>query len=270
MRIWHQSVTELEALPHYAESLSRRFAAVASPGVEVVLHGVPIGTYGSSSPALALEYPRERSRVANVVLAQLEHAESEGFDAVMIASFAELALRDARATLDIPVTSMMESCLLAGCSVAPQIGIVTISPAGVRMLRECVDRHKLNARVIEIASLDPAFNEFDLQRAFDEPEKVRAAFEMAARRAIEAGADIIIPGEGVLNELTVHWGIRELDHVAVMDATAVTLTYTEMLVRAYQRSMLRTGRRWEYRKVPGDLRQVLAAPRRRPCRCVDH
>ena len=78
MRIWHQSVTELEALPQYAESLSRRFAAIAAPGVEVVLHGVPVGTYGSSSPARALEYPRERSRIANVVLSQMERAEREG------------------------------------------------------------------------------------------------------------------------------------------------------------------------------------------------
>ncbi|OAF07237.1 hypothetical protein AYJ54_18105 [Bradyrhizobium centrolobii] len=261
MRIWHQSVTELEALPHYADSLSRRFAAVAGPGVEVVLHGVPIGTYGSSSPAQALEYPRERSRIADVVLAQVERAEAEGFDAVMIASFAEPALREARAALDIPVTSMMESCLLAGCSVAPLIGIVTISPAGARMLREGVDRHQLNARVAELVSLDPAFNEFDLQRAFDEPDKVRAAFEIAARKAIEAGADVIVPGEGVLNELAAHLGIRELDRVAVMDATALTLTHTEMLVRAYQGSMLRTGRRWGYPKVPADLRHSLDTPR---------
>ncbi|MDH2401805.1 aspartate/glutamate racemase family protein [Bradyrhizobium sp. SSUT18] len=257
MRIWHQSVTELDALPHYAESLKRRFAAVAGPGVEVVLHGVPIGTYGSSSPARALEYPRERNRVANVVLAQVERAELEGFDAVMIASFAEPALREARAALDIPVTSMMESCLLAGCSVAPLIGIVTISPAGARMLAESVDRHRLNARLVDIVSLAPAYDEFDLQRAFDEPKGLRAAFEAAARKAIDAGADVVIPGEGVLNEFVAHLDIRELDGVAVMDATALTLTYTEMLVGAYQRSMLRTGRRWGYPMVPANLRLAL-------------
>ncbi|TWB87763.1 Asp/Glu/hydantoin racemase [Bradyrhizobium macuxiense] len=263
MRIWHQSVTELEALPHYAESLARRFAAVAGPGVEIVLHGVPIGTYGTSSPAQALEYPRERTRVANVVLGQVERAEREGFDAVMIASFAEPALREARAVLDIPVTSMMESCLLAGCSVAPLIGIITISPAGARMLRECVDRHQLHTRIVGIVSLDPAFDEFDLQRAFGEPEKVRAAFESAARKVINAGADVIIPGEGVLNELVAHLDIRDLDRVGVIDATALTLMHTEMLVRAYQRSVLRTGRRWAYPKVPADLRDALDTPRRR-------
>ena len=261
MRIWHQSVTELEALPRYGASLSRRFSAVASQGVEVVLHGVPVGTYGASSPAQALEYPRERSRIASVVLAQVERAEREGFDAVMIASFAEPALREARSALDIPVTSMMESCLVAGCSVAPLIGIVTISPAGARMLKESVERHKFDSRIAAVVSLEPAVNEFDLQRAFEQPEKVTAAFEYACRKVIEVGADVIIPGEGVLNELVAHLGIREVDHVGVMDATALTLVHTEMLVRAYQGALLRTGRRWEYPKVPPDIRDALDTPR---------
>lgn len=261
MRIWHQSVTELEALPEYAASLARRFASVASPGTEVVLHGVPAGTYGSSSPAQALAYPSERHRIADLVLKQIERAESEGFDAVMLASFAEPALREARSSIDIPVTSMAESTLLSSCSVASRAGIVTISPAGVRMLQDGVARHRLDARVAAVVSLDPAVDEFVLQNAFKSPEAVRAAFENACRIAIEAGADVIIPGEGVLNELVAYLDIDEVDGVGVLDAVALTVLHTEMLIGAYRKGVLRTGRRWEYPKVPADVRQALDTPR---------
>lgn len=244
MRIWHQSAVELDSLPQYAASLSRRYASVAASDTEVVLHGVPSGTYGSSSPAQALAHPAERQRIATLVLEQVRQAERQGFDAVMIASFAEPALREARASLGIPVTSMAESSYLAGCSVGCQVGVVTISQSGARMLQEGIVRHRLESRVSPVLSLDPEADEFDLQRAFSQPDKVRSAFESCCRKAIAAGADALIPGEGVLNELAVHLGIREVDAVAVLDAVAITAMHTEMLVRAYRGAGLRTGRRW--------------------------
>ena len=243
MRIWHQSAVELDSLPQYAASLSRRYAEVAAPDTEVVLHGVPSGTYGLSSPAQALGHPAERQRIANLILEQVRQAERQGFDAVMIASFAEPALREARASLAIPVTSMAESSYLAACSAACQIGVVTISQAGAHMLQEGIAQHRLESRVSPVLNLDPEADEFDLQRAFSQPDGVRAAFESCCRKAIAAGADVLIPGEGVLNELAVHLGIREVDAVAVLDAIAITVMHTEMLVRAYRGAGLRTGRR---------------------------
>lgn len=260
MRIWHQSAVELDSLPQYAESLSRRYAAIVAPDTEVVLHGVPSGTYGSSSPAQALADPAERQRVATLVLEQVRQAERQRFDAVMIASFFEPALREARASLRIPVTSMAESSYLAGCSVACQIGVVTISQAGVLMLQEGIARHGLESRVSPALSLETDVDEFEVQRAFSQPDKVRAAFENCCRKAIAAGADVLIPGEGVLNELAVHLGIREVDAVAVLDAVAITAMHTEMLVRAYRGAGLRTGRRWGSVAIPLEQARPSAWP----------
>lgn len=75
------------------------------------------------------------------------------------------------------------------------------------------------------------------------------------------GADVIIAGEGVLNELVVHLGLTQIDGVGILDCIAINLLHTEMLVRAYRMAGLRTGRRWEYPKVPADLRQALKTPR---------
>jgi hypothetical protein len=132
------------------------------------------------------------------------------------------------------------------------------------MLQEGVARHRLDSRVAAVVGLEPTLTEFDLQNAFEKPEAVRASFERACRKAIDAGADVIIPGEGVLNEFVVHLGIQEIDTVGVLDAIAITVLHTEMLVHAYRKAGLRTGRRWEYPKVPVDVRRALDKPRRPP------
>jgi allantoin racemase len=261
VRIWHQSMTELETLPDYAAALATRYAAVVEPSTEVVLHGMPVGTYGSSSPAHVLSFPTELQRVGGLLVRLAQQAEREEFDAVMVASFAEPNTRAVRSAVDMPVVSMAESSLLAACSVADRFGIVTITPDVVQMLDGSVARQGLRERSAAIVSLSPAVNEFDLQRAWTHPDDLAAAFVAGARTVIDAGADVVIAGEGVLNELVVHLGITEVDGVAVMDSVAVTALHTEMLARAYARGSLRTGRRWSYPRVPDGLAHLLDTPR---------
>lgn len=257
MRIWHQSVTVLETLPEYAASLRRRYAAVGRADTEVVLHGVPPGTYGSLSPAQVIPYPAERHRVSQLVLDQVRAAEREGFDAVMLATFIEPALREVRAVVDIPVTGMTESSFIAGFSAAGKVGIVTLSQESVHMLQEITDRHRFGPRLAALVPLNPAFNEFEMHHAFEEPRPLREAFEEAARRVIAEGADLVIPGEGVLNEFLQLVGVSEVDSVPVLDSTAVTLLHTEMLVDSYRKTGLRTGRRWQHPRVPEDVQRKL-------------
>lgn len=45
MRIWHQSFTDLSALPGYAAMLAELGRRVCSPGTVLDLHGVMPGTY---------------------------------------------------------------------------------------------------------------------------------------------------------------------------------------------------------------------------------
>jgi hypothetical protein len=59
----------------------------------------------------------------------------------------------------------------------------------------------------------------------------------------------------------VHLGLREMDGIGVMDTVAVTALHTEMLVHAYARAGLRTGRRWRHPRVPSDVQRLLETPR---------
>lgn len=260
MRIWHQSMTELDTVPAYTASLATRFESFTDADTEVVMHGMPPGTYGAASSIQVLPYPLERHRVEGVFLDLVQQAEREGFDAVMVAAFLEPAVREARSAVDIPVVSMAESCLLAGCAVAPRVGIVTVSPDLVRVIEDVIDTHHLGRRIAAVTSVTPAANMADLLRELDEPGHTGAAFEEACHAVIAAGADVIVPGEGILNELVVRMGLTEVDQVPIADALAVTTLHAEMLVRARAKAGLRTGRRWHYPRVPDDLRRVIDSP----------
>jgi hypothetical protein len=77
-----------------------------------------------------------------------------------------------------------------------------------------------------------------------------ASFEATARRAIAEGADVIIPAEGVFNELLFAHGVQRIDGVSVMDCVGVTFLYAEMLVNLRRATGLEVGRRWEYSRPP--------------------
>ncbi|MEP6869991.1 MAG: aspartate/glutamate racemase family protein [Novosphingobium sp.] len=253
MRIWHQSMASLETLGAYGAALAARVPGLVSPGTEVVLHGVPAGSYAGQSPAEVLRYPYAKYRIHDQALKLVAQAERENFDAVAFATFAEPLLQQARSIVNIPVTSMLEASLLVGCSLARKTALITLAPENRVRLAEQVERHGLGGRIAGIYPLDPPITEFVLTAAFEEPQGVIDAFSHTARRAIADGADLIIPAEGVFTEVLAAQKIDRLDGAAVMDCVAVVLAYTEMMVALRQRTGLGVGRRWDHAQPPAEL-----------------
>lgn len=261
MRIWHQSMNEIDGYPVYKDALQAHVDRVAGEGTEVVLHGVAPGTYGSAAPAQVLVHPALFHRVASQVLDLVEQAEAEGFDAVAVGSWSEPFLRACRSAVDIPVASMAESTLLTGCTVARLSGLVTISSDVAWMARQIVRENGLEARVAGVWTITPDVTEADLAAAFDDPDAVLASFTSAAREAVAAGADVIIPAEGVINELLVAQGVVEVDGAAVLDAVGTVVLHARMLADLRSRTGLTAGRRWHHRRPSERLVRELATPR---------
>ena len=257
MRIWHQSMTVLNDYGFYAETIGRHARASVAPDTEVVLHGLRAGTYGGLAPAEVLKHPYPYHVILNQALENCFQAEREGFDAVALASYSEPFLREARSLVDIPVASLAESTLLVGCSMAKYVGLVTITPEVARMTWDVIHKHGLEKRVSGIYTLDPPIDELGLAVAFREPSAFLAAFERTATRAIDEGADLIIPAEGIFAELLWANGIRRIGGVSVMDSLGTLFMYAELLVNLRRRSGLEVGRRWEYsRPAPEVLQRV--------------
>jgi allantoin racemase len=246
VRLWYQSMAPLDGFGTYAERLRSRLAGLLSPGVEVAIHGAARGSYLGRAPAEILRFPYAQHLIQNQVLELCLQAEREGCDGIVFGTFGEPLLRVARSAVDIPIASMPEACLLVGCSLARRMALITLSSENVRRVQEIVDRHGLGGRVATILPLEPALTEWELSQAFAQPGPVLRSFRAAAGRAVADGADLIIPAEGVFNEVLAAQGIRGIDGAAVMDCVAVACAYAEMLVALRRRTGLDVGRRWDH------------------------
>ncbi|MBE0624050.1 MAG: hypothetical protein IH606_04480 [Burkholderiales bacterium] len=263
IRIWHQSVNELEHLEVYRRTLTAHAVAVMGEDAEVVLHGLPPGSYSGLSATVALSNAYVYHRILDRVVENAIDAERAGFDAFVIGSFSEPLLREIRSAVDIPVASLMESALLVGCSLGKLLAPISNAPAIVWMVKTAVEKHGLGARVLEVQAIDPPLDEPALAAAYEHPAPVIDAFRRAAALAIAKGADVIIPAEGVLAELLYAHGLRAVGAAPVMDVLGTTWAYAAMLARLWSRTGLRVGRSWHYRRDDPELIQRLHAAQAR-------
>jgi allantoin racemase len=253
LRIWHQSGAPFGEMGAYAERLTHHVRGIVSAGTEVEFHGLEPAGYAGRAPADVLKYAYARHVILGAILESCLRAERAGFDAVAIASYSDPFVGEARSVVDIPVVSMAESTMLIACSVACRFALVTLTPENVWRLREMVERHGLERRLSGIHPLEPRTTEHQLVAAFDDPNEVIAAFTRTARYAIELGADLVIPAEGMLNEVLYAHRCHRVDDVPVLDCVGTTFLHAELMVRLRRTSQLTVGRAWEHARPDAEL-----------------
>ena len=119
----------------------------------------------------------------------------------------------------------------------------------------------LQSRVLDVMSIDPPMDRASPRQGLRRPGPVIAAFTRAAERAVAAGADVIIPAEGVLAQLLVINGVRAIAGAPVLDVFGAAWSYAQMMMRLWSRTGLRVGRSWHYRRDDVDLIGDLHAPK---------
>lgn len=253
MRLWYQSMTPLSRLPRYAAALQAHGREACAPGTEVTVRGVSEEPYEGSMPADVLKYPYAKLVLQAECIELARRAEREGFDAFVLGSFSEPFLPEIRSILDIPVVSMAEATMLVACSLAEQFALVTIAPANAKRLRAVVQRHGMKERVSAVHSLARRADEGSLDAALEDGTSVVEDFTRVAEAAIEAGADVVVPAEGVLNEVVHRAGMRTLGEATILDCVGATLLYAELMVHLGQRLGTGVGRRWAFARPAPEL-----------------
>jgi Asp/Glu/hydantoin racemase len=177
-------------------------------------------------------------------------AEQEGFDAVLITCFGDPLLYPIRQALTIPVVSLGESSLLLAAMMGSKFGIVTISTYNIFEQEHLIAKYGLAHRYAGSRPNPEAAEEQPL--ALVDSRKAIAAFKSVARELIANGAEIIIPGCGLLSpalrlapgaEGEYPHGLTEVDGVPVMDVMAASLKMAETLV-----ALKKSGSAWISRK----------------------
>ncbi len=257
MRFWYQSMTNLERLPNYRDALERHAHQVCEAGVEVSVNGISDKWFKSHLPTEMYRYAYAKHLIQHEVIGICRRAEAQGFDAVILGSFSEPFLGEIRSLLDIPVVGMAESAMLLACTLGEQFSLVAMGPAQLVRLRHVIDSHGLGNRIRDIVTMDHPVHEKELDAALKSPEAVMASFRSTAQRAVDAGADVIIAAEGVLNEVMFWNDVKSIDGATVLDAVGASFLFAEMMVNMKRKMGLGVGRRWAYAIPPKDVLDAL-------------
>ncbi|MBS0242100.1 MAG: racemase [Proteobacteria bacterium] len=230
MRIWHQSFTELERLPAYAEALKGHAARILRADTEVVWHGQLPGTYPSDYPGDDIGYGPLFAMHGLQWIAACRAAEAQGFDAFAMCTLPNPALRECKAIADIPVIGLGEATFLMASMLGHRFGVMMFIERMVPLYQEQIAAYGLKDRCAVVRGAQ-GIGFQDVLGGYSDPKPAIAKFEAAARAMIrEDGADVIIPGEVPLSLLLAANGVSRVDDVPVMDTLACCLKMAEMMV----------------------------------------
>jgi Asp/Glu/hydantoin racemase len=265
MRIWHQSFSDLDRAPAYRQTLADHAGRVLEPGIHVRLHGLAPGTYGERyAPIHAIRYRYlEALNEAQICEAALV-AQREGYDAFALGCFHDPALREARSLVDIPVVGLSETCLLVACSLARRFALVTLNRDQQVQHEDLAAAYGLASRVAAVIPMHPGIDEYMLEADDETSAPIVEGFRAACRKAIAAGAELIIPGDGFLNEFLYRRRFVAFEGAPVMDALGVLFHHAAFMARMQSSLGLRPSRLHHYATPPPDvLLQARAAAGRR-------
>jgi Asp/Glu/hydantoin racemase len=256
-RFWYQSAAPIRGLPHYRAALAKHARLALPDGPEVAFHGVREERYHGRLPAELHRYPYAKFVLQMDFIEFALQAEREGCEAFIVGSFSEPFLAETRSVVDIPVASLAEASLLAACSLAENFALISLNPGYARRLRGVVRRHGLESRLVDARATSTPHDEATVDAAFASPGELIDDFSAVAASLVEAGADVIIPAEGLLSELLHENGIKSVHGATVLDCVGVALLHADMMVKLKRTLGVGVGRRWAYARPPADMLREL-------------
>jgi allantoin racemase len=254
MRIWYQSFGDLSTLPQYRASLERHTAEVAAAGNTVVVRGVRPGTYGSGDipPIAFTRYPYLKYLNQLQMVDRALEAEEAGFDAFAIGCFHDPALREVRSVVSIPVLSIGESSMLVACSFAHTFGVVTVCDEFSDYTKLLVRDYGLERRLAGVTVMQPALTEFDMENPQKNSAAIIDGFTSCAEQLRAMGAELVIPGDGNLNEALYALKVTQAAGLPVMDAVGCLLKLAEAYAGMRRSTGLEVSRVSYYARPPQD------------------
>ena len=189
MRFWVQVFSSRERNPNFHEGLEQHLRSVVDPDVEIEVHGTKQGGLGEQFRFFqAIDMP---DIIANVL--KCKHAGT--YDAFVSLNSTDPALVEAREILDIPVVGFLETTAHLACMMGRKFSLITPNPKFALSFEQKLQLYGLNERLASIEAMNIP-NLADFRQGFihaDAHQRVMTEFDAAARRAVAAGAEVLIP-----------------------------------------------------------------------------
>lgn len=209
--------------PNSTASMTDKIAAaaraVAAPGTEVegrTAHGAPASIEGHFDEVMCAAH----------LLREVQEAEAQGADAIVVACFDDPAIGACREVATGPVLGICEAGVKAASMIATSFSIVTTLPRSVPVIEDLVRRYGLDHQCRRVRSAAiPVL-------ALEEPgSDARGRVRAEILRAIEEdGCEAVLLGCAGMADLT-EWLSAECG-IPVIDGVTAATTFAEALVRA--------------------------------------
>jgi allantoin racemase len=250
MRIWVQNFSSPERNPYLHKALAEHLKSVVEPGVEIEVHGTRKG--GLAEQFRFFQSLDTQDILENILKCKNAKGEQK-YDAFVTLNSIDPALYEAREILQIPVLGFLETTALVSCMMGRSFSLVTPNPKFSLSYSQKLKLYGLTERLTSIEAMNfPHLP--DYRNAFIDAaarQRVLDEFERVARRAVEAGAEVIIPcGSHAL--LQVGTGVKEIDGALIMDGLAVLMKMTETAVKIQKITGTFVSRKLLY-QMPGEV-----------------
>ena len=171
--------------------------------------------------------------------------ERQGYDAAVIHCFSDPLLFPCRQVVDLPVIGVVQTSLMFASLMGPRFGVITFCRPLTGIIDRLIEKYGYKSLAGRTLSMDTKPEEF--VRAYNDSHELIARFERCARRSIEDGAEVLVPGCMVMANLLCvpqgcdeyPQGIKEVDGVPVLDVLSTAVRMAEVLV-----SMKKAGVPW--------------------------
>ncbi len=197
----------------------------------------------NSHPFLRMQNGRQ---VCEAALA----AEAAGYDAFALGCFFDPALREARSLVDIPVVSLSETSMLTACSLGRRFALISLNDFQSQLTEDLASEYGLTQRLAGIVTMTPAVSLFELET---NSASVKARFFQACQEAVALGAEVVIPGDGVLNAFLVRERVLHVDGVVVMDPLGVLFHHAAYFAQLRRHTGLGVSRRQFFARPPSQF-----------------
>lgn len=223
-------------MPLLDEWYEDHFASIVAEGTTVHIHTLPEEAYPKAIPNGVVRFGSVETFFGAYFGQQAVAAERQGYDAFIVGASQDPGLREARSLVGIPVLGYGETSFHMAAMSGQRFGVVGFIRELAEPLLDNITTFGLGRRCSGFYYLDdgPGLVREALQ---GNTARFVESFKRSAREAMRHGAQLLIPGEGLPNEILWSQGIHDVDGVPIVDSDGLVVKMAELQVGLAQRGI---------------------------------
>lgn len=237
IRLWVQKHTVEGRRPLLDAWYREHLDSLVSGDTVIDIHTLPEEAYPAAIPQGVVRFGAVETFFSGYFSRQAVAAEAAGYDAFIIVASQDPGLRESRTLVGIPVLGYGETSFHVAAMIGQRFAVVGFIEELAEPIMENIAAAGLERKLAGFEYIEGGAGVVDAALS-GSPGKFIDSFTASARRAIARGAQVIIPGEGLPNEILWHEGITSIDEVPVIDSDGLAVTVAELMVKLTRAKVL--------------------------------